>query len=76
MQRSNRLALQLMDYQRIFQVARGIIREVGRDVSRSYLFFNMVGAHLVGTNYKIAARPVTPCCEASFSTRRMCWSKA
>ncbi|HDR9473279.1 DUF2026 family protein [Burkholderia multivorans] len=58
MPRSTRLVIPLRDYQRIFQVAHGIIREVGRDVSRSCLFFNMVGAHLIGRNYKTAARPV------------------
>ncbi|WP_395065875.1 DUF2026 family protein [Paraburkholderia silvatlantica] len=40
--RSTRLVVPLVDYQRIFQVAHGVIREVGRDVSRSCLFLNMV----------------------------------
>jgi len=52
------LLLPLVDYQRIFQVAHGIIREVGRDVSRSCLFFSMVGAHILSQHYKVAARPV------------------
>ncbi|ASL48843.1 hypothetical protein bAD24_p00710 (plasmid) [Burkholderia sp. AD24] len=58
MARSTRYLLPLLDYQRIFQVAHGIIREVGHDVSKSCLFFSTVGAFLLSRNYGVTARPV------------------
>ena len=50
--------LSLSDYQRIFQVAHGIIREVEKDTSKSCLFFSIAGAYLLNTHYGIGARPV------------------
>ncbi|KWI89998.1 hypothetical protein WM09_12130 [Burkholderia ubonensis] len=50
--------LPLVDYQRIFQVAHGIIREVGKDTSKSCVFFSIAGAHLLNTHYGIGARPI------------------
>ncbi|PEH80354.1 DUF2026 family protein [Burkholderia gladioli] len=50
--------LPLIDFQRIFQVAHGIIREFGEDASKSCVFFSMVGAHLLNTHYRLSASAV------------------
>ena len=54
----SRSLIPLADFQRIFQVAHGIIREVGKDPSKSCILFSMVGACLLNVHYSINARPV------------------
>ncbi|WP_176060238.1 DUF2026 family protein [Paraburkholderia sp. BCC1876] len=50
--------LTLVDYQRIFQVAHGIIVELGKNKAKSCVFFSMVGAFILKKYHGIQARPV------------------
>ncbi|ODP35111.1 DUF2026 family protein [Pandoraea sp. ISTKB] len=58
MQKSKRPPLPLADFQRVFQVAHGIADELAKDVSKSCLLINMIGAVILGEHYKRDARPV------------------
>ncbi|MDM8356604.1 DUF2026 family protein [Pandoraea communis] len=58
MQKAKRLPLPLADFQRVFQVAHGIADELAKDVSKSCLLVNMIGAVILGEHYKRDAHPV------------------
>lgn len=50
--------LTLVDYQRVFQVAHGIIVELGKNKAKSCVFFSMVGAFILKKHHGIQARSV------------------
>jgi hypothetical protein len=47
----------LSDYNRIYQVARGTIRDIG-NAERACMFFNSFGAYVLSKHYRIPARVV------------------
>lgn len=52
-----KLQLPLSDYNRIYQVAHGVIKDVG-NAQRACIFFASFGAWMLNTQYKIPARIV------------------
>jgi Protein of unknown function (DUF2026) len=56
--KKNERPLTLVDYQRIFQVAHGIIGKLGKNKAKSCVFFSMVGAFILQKYHGCSARPV------------------
>jgi hypothetical protein len=52
-----RIAISLSDYNRIYQVAHGVLRQVG-EVEHASMFFASFGSMMLNKHFKIPARPV------------------
>lgn len=48
----------LCDYERIFRVVHSVSKAAGNTPGKSCIFYNVAGAYLLETNYKIRAQPV------------------
>jgi hypothetical protein len=58
MARSKKLLITLQEYERIFRVIHGVLRNEKGNLERACLFFGIVGARILERHYKLRATPV------------------